>query len=273
MSTVQNQKVQFYASKNAADANALADSEPGSVCFTPDTHEIIMNGVSYGGSSLSDWEKSFLQKKYEEEVAAKMSVAISLSSTSVVPGTTVTATVTVKYDGTIVAADLVGTGVLNGVSFTRQTAGTYTAQVALSTLKSNTFGVSASYTPSGGSAITKSASASCGVYNLIHYGASPNDNLLSLAFESDKTVGPRSGAAGSYTFSNAKEGYYYLFIPTECGVGTSLAASTPYGVEGGAAPVYFKKLGANVTLSGVTYARYRIEDKQAAGATHTVVFS
>lgn len=273
MSTVQNQKVQFYASKKSAEAKELASSEPGSVCFTPDTHEIIVDGVSYGGSSLSDWEKNFLQKKYEEEVASKMAVSISLSASNVVPGTTVTATVTVKYDNVVVAADLVGSGVLNGVSFTRQTNGSYTAQVALSTLKTNSFGVSATYTPAGGSGITKAVSASCGVYNKIHYGASASDNLTTLSFEEDKTVGPRSGAAGTYTFSNKNVGYYYLFIPTECSVGSSLAASTPYGVEGGAAPVYFTKLSANVTISGVTYARYRIADKQAAGASHTVVFS
>lgn len=47
MATSVGQVFEVYASKNEADAKALASSKPGAMCFTTDTHRIVFNGVVY----------------------------------------------------------------------------------------------------------------------------------------------------------------------------------------------------------------------------------
>lgn len=229
------------------------------------------------GNLMTDSQKTFLDNLITQEVQSKFAVAITLSASNVVPSTSVTATITTKYNGSLVdAATLTGgTGALSGIAlsgFTKTSTGTYTKSITLTQLGSHSFAVTATYVKDGVTC-TKSASTTCGCYNKIIYGWYTGATLPAvnqLKNNSGATgyheAGPRASAAGTYTWTNNAAGYYYILIPDGCTIPSSLNQSKPQGVEG-PLPVFFTK------LTGITgFTIYRIADQQAA-STHTVVFS
>lgn len=269
------QTFEVYASKNEADAKALASSKPGAMCFATDTTHIVFNGKAYGGDALTSWQKEYLKRQEQAEKEAKLSVAVSVEPSGFVEKdvtTSFTATVTVKYDGKAAdATALSGTGMLANfalttsggkTAFTKTGTGTYTAKV--SGTSGGTFGVSA--TSNG---VTKSASATVSAYYRTYYGV---NGASSVDAAKIKAMSSRiqASAAGEYTFTFTANTYAYVCIPDGVKVPGSLSGSKPQGVEG-PLPVYFTKQGT-VAVDGVNYTVFRIADMQAA-STHTIKFS
>ena len=52
MGNAVGENFEVYASKNEADALALASENPGAMCFTPDKKSIVFNGEVYGGGTV-----------------------------------------------------------------------------------------------------------------------------------------------------------------------------------------------------------------------------
>lgn len=273
--TAVGQTFEVYASKNEADAKALASSKPGAMCFATDTAHIVFNGKAYGGDALTSWQKDYLKRQEQAEKESRLSVSVSVSPSGIVEKgvtTPFTATVTVKYDGKAAdATALSGTGMLadfaltasgGKTAFTKTGTGTYTATV--SGTSGGTFGVSA--TSNG---VTKPASATVTACYKTYYGVNGSSSVDAAKI---KAMGFRiqASAAGEYTFTFASNTYAYVCIPEGVKVPGSLSGSKPQGVEG-PLPVYFTKLSP-VSVDGVTYTVFRIADMQAASA-HTIKFS
>lgn len=258
--------VKFQRNKN--ESEALAASEDNIIFFTKDEHSIVMGGEIYGtaGESLEPEKKQYLDKLYEDYIKSLFTVTSSVSKSTVVPGTEVTVTITVKNNGVNVSADteLVGTGILSGKTFTEASVGVYRTTVMINNVGGNSGVVTVVY-----SGITKTVSVSISCYNNIIYGWSENETItLDTDLRGKQTKGPVAKATGSYVFENTSPGYYYLMIPDGTSPGTSLGGSNPQGTEG-PIPVFFTKQTSPV-ISG--YTVFRIADQQAP-SRHTINFT
>ena len=271
MGNAVGQTFEVYASKNEADALALASENPGAMCFTPDKKSIVFNGEVYGGDKLTDWQKEYLAGQEQADKEARFSLAVALNpGATFVKGTStkVTVTVTAKYDNA--AKDLSalkGTGALADLTslsqFTKKGTGVYTAEKTITA--GQTFGVQGTY-----SGITKSASKTIQAYSLIKYGCSTKATLAAGDIAGLGSKGPQASAAGEYGFTFPANSYAYVCIPEGVTIPGSLDGSQPQGAEG-PLPVFFTKQGT-VASGGITYTVFRIADMQAA-STHTIKFS
>lgn len=281
-------KLSFVSSKTEQEAKAVTSG--GAIHFTNDTHRIFMDGEMYGGMTdeqkdmlLTQAQKDYLNGILQDQIINNYVVSVKSSASTVTPGTNITFTITTKYSGTAVKPDSISAKYNgNTVQLSNSSTGTYTYTTAANT-GSCQLSVSTTYTAEG-IAIDKSASATTNVRNLIKYCWASVDTLTAanmntvcknnnnqVGFET-KTI--TTSAKGTYTWTNANTGYYFLLIPqTPAAVTTptSLTGSNPQGVEG-PLPVYFVKQSDNVTYDGVTYTIFRIKDEQVA-STHTITFN
>lgn len=281
-------KLSFVASKTEQEAKAVTSG--GAIHFTKDTNRIFMDGKMYGGMTdeqkamlLTQSQKDYLNGILQDQIINNYVVSVKASSNTVTPGTSITFTITTKYSGTAVKPDSISAKYNgNTVQLSSSTTGTYTYTVSATTASCQ-LSVSSTYTAEG-IAIDKSASATTNVRNLIKYCWASVDTLTAtnmntacknnsnqVGFET-KTI--TTTAKGTYTWTNANTGYYFLLIPqtpSAVTTPTSLTGSNPQGIEG-PLPVYFVKQSANVTYDGVTYTIFRIKDEQVA-STHTITFN
>lgn len=263
-------KVQFARGFNEEQAKTSSNGD--TIYFSEDTHSIVMGGEIYGGiagdCNVSEEEAAYLAELYQQMLEAKFTVSATGASNKN-PGDTVTLKVTVKWDGSAVDAGS-ATVTTDGLVWTEKTGsnGVFEAPYEIEGTGSKTIPVTVKY-----KTYTKTASITVSAYNLIVYGWAATETISSLDDILDKkTAGPASNSNGSYTFSNTEVGYYYIAIPDGTSVSTSLKKG--YGTENDVTQVLFQECKGeddNAVIAG--YTVYRLQDAQAAGATHTVKFA
>ena len=251
---------------------------------------LYFNGERLG---MNELETDYLQRKLNEENAAKASVVIEVFNGLTGVNTLdkdalpaqLTVRVTTKFNGAAVDSNSSGGGTFTiggkTAKFTKKQTGVYECVIHNGNPESTTpemvyyngaFKVVATCSPNG---ITKSASKDVYAYHKIRFGVNALAELTAVssaqnAMAGFTTRGPQSSAGGTYDFTFTDNTYAYVMIPTGVNVPTSLAGSEPQGVEG-PLPVPFKKMN-DFVWNGVTYKQYRIASPQKA-STHKVVFN
>lgn len=128
---------------------------------------------SQGGTGLTPWQQQYLQGLEDKEFASRFSVSVSVNpSGKEMDGTATSVRITVRtsFDGKPVDATVSDTSGLE-LSYLSVSTGVYEAvhEIAAPCVDetgkmSRSFGVSASYTPEGGSGLTRTGSASVQLY-------------------------------------------------------------------------------------------------------------
>lgn len=252
---------------------------------------LYFNGERLG---MNELETDYLQRKLNEENAAKSSVVIEVFNGTTGVNTLdkdalpaqLTVRVTTKFNGAAVDSNSSGGGTFTiggkSAAFTKNSTGVYECVIYSGNPETSTpqkvyyngaFKVVATCSPQG---ITKTASKDVYAYHKIRFGVSELTELTAVSSAQDamagfQTRGPQSSVGTDpYTFTFPNNTYAYVMIPTGVNVPTSLAGSEPQGVEG-PLPVPFKKMN-DFVWNGVTYKQYRIASPQKA-STHKVVFN
>lgn len=248
---------------------------------------LYFNGARLG---MNELETDYLQRKLNEENAAKASVVIEVFNGLTGVNTLdkdalpeqLTVRVTTKFADALENSTSTPTIKIGeqAVRCTKESKGVYKCVIAKGTSPSTEeqayynggFTVTATCSPGG---VTKTASKDVYAYHKIRFGVSELTELTAVSSAQDAmaaftTRGPQSSAAGTYSFTFTDNTYAYVMIPTGVNVPTSLAGSEPQGVEG-PLPVPFKKMN-DFVWNGVTYKQYRIASPQKA-STHKVVFN
>lgn len=251
---------------------------------------LYFNGARLG---MNELETDYLQRKLNEENAAKASVVIEVFNGPTGVNTLdkdalpeqLTVRVTTKFNGAAVDSNSSGGGTFTiggkSAAFTKKSTGVYECVIYSGNPETSTpqkvyyngaFKVVATCSPQG---ITKTASKDFYAYHKIRFGVTALAELTAVSSAQDAmagftTRGPQSSAGGTYDFTFTDNTYAYVMIPTGVNVPTSLAGSEPQGVEG-PLPVPFKKMN-DFVWNGVTYKQYRIASPQKA-STHKVVFN
>lgn len=254
--------VGFSANKTEEQAKADTTTNRVDICKTK---QLYLNGERIG---LTDNEASYIQKKLNEEYAARMAVSASVSKSVIEKGvqTEVTITVTTKFDNAVVAPDSISVKLNNttDVSMTKQSNNTYTGTVTMS----DAFSVQASASYSG---VTKSASASVQAYYKFYVGQSTNAQVTSLPSSGFTAKGPQSSAAGTYPFTFTAGQYAYFLLPAGVNRGklTSPGADGLYHAVEGVSDVPFIKQSTQATINSVAYDVFRLANAQAA-SSHSI---
>ena len=252
---------------------------------------LYFNGARLG---MNELETDYLQRKLNEENAAKASVVIEVFNGPTGVNTLdkdalpeqLTVRVTTKFNGAAVDSNSSGGGTFTiggkSAAFTKKSTGVYECVIYSGNPETSTpqkvyyngaFKVVATCSPQG---ITKSASKDVYAYHKIRFGVSELTELTAVSSAQDamagfQTRGPQSSVgADPYTFTFPNNTYAYVMIPTGVNVPNSLAGSDPHGVEG-PLPVPFMKMD-DFVWNGVTYKQYRIASAQQP-STHSVVFN
>lgn len=252
---------------------------------------LYFNGERLG---MNELETDYLQRKLNEENAAKSSVVIEVFNGTTGVNTLdkdalpaqLTVRVTTKFNGAAVDSNSSGGGTFTiggkSAAFTKNSTGVYECVIYSGNPETSTpqkvyyngaFKVVATCSPQG---ITKTASKDVRASHKIRFGVSELTELTAVSSAQDamagfQTRGPQSSVGTDpYTFTFPNNTYAYVMIPTGVNVPTSLAGSEPQGVEG-PLPVPFKKMN-DFVWNGVTYKQYRIASPQKA-STHKVVFN
>lgn len=212
-----------------------------------------------------------MTRKLDEEYAAKLSVALTVSPSAgpfergVVKK--LTFSLATKFDGKAIDADTAPTlhmGNESPIPLAKTNTGIYAAEVSFSASPG------ACYSQPTVKGITrKTNTITPAFYWPIYYGVSAKAALVEADIAS-LTKKVAASAAGTYNFTFTAGTYAYILIPDGVSVPASLAGSQPQGSEG-PLPVLFTKL-ADITKSGVAYKVYRIADAQGA-STHSVKFA
>lgn len=260
-------RVGFSANKTLEEAKSLKDNRLV-ICKG---HELSFNGQRVG---LSESEASFIKEKMDAEFASKVNMTVSLSTSVQDAAAPVPVTVTVKttFNGAAVDADALPTctasnsGGSNPITLTKSSTGVYTGKTVSGVSRAETFTVKATV-----KGIAKTVSSVVQAYHKIQYGVSSQDVIAASGPipSSFTSVGPKSSAAGDYSFTFTANTYGFILVPNGVSLPASMQGDNPSGVEG-PLPVPFTKL-ANVVVDGVTYTQLRIASMQAA-STHKVTF-
>lgn len=266
----QGTMIGFSANKTETQAKADKTSHRMTICKEK---TLYMDGQRLG---LSDTEAEYLQRKLNEEFAAKVGVTMTTTMDNKVQDAAapveVTVTVKTTFNGAPIDADTTPTITATGATpvLTKSDTGVYTCTLDG---KNTPVTITASATVKG---ITKSPSNKViNAYHKIHYGVSALDVIsatgpIPTGFT---TMGPKANASGTYTFKFTDDTYGYILVPTSTPGAVALAPgmseNPPVGSEG-VLPVNFTKL-ANVVVGGVTYTQFRTASKMSA-STHNVTF-
>lgn len=260
-------RVGFSANKTLEEAKSLKDNRLV-ICKG---HELSFNGQRVG---LSESEASFIKEKMDEEFKARIGVKLVVSPTVQDAAAPVSVTVTVKttFNGAAVDADALPTctasnsGGSNPITLTKSSTGVYTGKTISGVSRAETFTVKATVR-----GVQKTETAVVQAYHKIWYGVSSQEVIAASGPipSSFTSVGPKSSAAGDYSFTFTANTYGFILVPNGVSLPASMQGDNPSGVEG-PLPVPFTKL-ANVVVGGVTYTQLRIASMQAA-STHKVTF-
>lgn len=261
-------RVGFSANKTLEEAKSLKDNRLV-ICKG---HELSFNGQRVG---LSESEASFIKNKMDVEFASKVKVQISVSPTvrDAAAPESVTVTVKTTFNGAAVDADALPTckalnssGGINSITLTKSSTGVYTGKTVSGVSGAETFAVKATVR-----GVHKTETAVVQSYHKIKYGVSSQEVIAASGPipSSFTSVGPKSSAAGDYSFTFTANTYGFILVPNGVSLPASMQGDNPSGVEG-PLPVPFTKL-ANVVVGGVTYTQLRIAWMQAA-STHKVTF-
>ena len=262
----------------AATAAAAAGDDLGKLYFpSDDTSAVYIGKQRYG---LSEGARDYLQKKLQEENAAKVTVTATVTPSGIQDrkdATAYTVTVLTKFDGKLTDAAAVPEMDRGGqgVTLTKSpgAAGTYTATVNVAAnAERGAIGFTATV-----QGVEKKAVASFPRYYPVRTAAVADAAPTLAVIRAATKTAPKASSLGKYTFTSASAYYMYLFVPD----GVTAPADKENSVEAseGPLPVYFKKLadfdvesGAEDIGAGFKYKVYRSEQQQAANTSHEVTF-
>lgn len=186
--------------------------------------------------ALSPWQKSFLEKQEQTERTGKFAVSLALSpSSSEFTGTAValTLTVTAKFDGAKVAAEITpSTSNLNGVTFANDKAEVIWPSPSISQGNvSVSYGIKAKYTDSDGS-IEKTATASQTRYAPMRWVCKPSDSTPTSDELKTGVKTVKSSVAGTYSIPFAQGDYVWLCVPAFMNIAKVTSGGFDVPVEG-----------------------------------------
>lgn len=168
-------------------------------------------------STLTPWQRSYLERQESTERTGKYTVSLGLSpSATEFTGAAValTLTVTAKFDGVKVAAEITpNTANLNDITFANDKAEVIWPAPAISQGSvSVSYGVKAKYTDSDGS-IEKTASASQTRYAPMRWVCKSSDSVPTSDEIKAGVKTVKSSAAGTYSIPFSQGDYVWLCIP------------------------------------------------------------
>lgn len=209
-------------STSEADIVAMMPYLPAGSAAEIPSHKTI-NGEEITGegdieiSTLTPWQRSYLERQESTERTGKYSVSLGLSpSATEFTGAAValTLTVTAKFDGVKVAAEITpNTSNLNGITFANDKAEVIWPAPAISQGSvSVSYGVKAKYTDSDGS-IEKTATASQTRYAPMRWVCKPSDSVPTSDEIKAGVKTVKSSAAGTYSIPFSQGDYVWLCIP------------------------------------------------------------
>lgn len=259
-------RIGFSANKSLSEAQALKDNRLV-ICKG---HELSFNGQRVG---LSESEASFIKEKMDADLAAKVEVKVTVSPTvqDAAAPKSVNVSVQTLFEGSPIAPDSTPTctaavGVLaDTVTLSPSTTGVYAGN-ATGKNAAQIITVSASV-----KGVKEIVVVTVPAYHKIWYGVSSQDVIAASGSipSSFTSVGPKSSAAGDYSFTFTANTYGFILVPNGVTLPSSMQGDNPSGQEG-PLPVPFKKL-TNVTIGGVTYTQLRFATAQGV-CKHSVTF-
>lgn len=262
-------RVGFSANKTLEEAKSLKDNRLV-ICKG---HELSFNGQRVG---LSESEASFIKEKMDEEFKARIGVKLVVSPTvqDAAAPARVSVSVYCTFDGEAVAPDAAPTaqasvgGLSLGTPITMIAGGVDHSYSGATDGKNVEQTILVTVSVKG---VTFIKSVKIPAYHKIKYGVSSQEVIAASGPipSSFTSVGPKSSAAGDYSFTFTANTYGFILVPNGVTLPASMQGDNPSGVEG-PLPVPFTKL-ANVVVGGVTYTQLRIASMQAA-STHKVTF-
>lgn len=185
------------------------------------------------GTGLTPWQQKYLQELEDKEFASKFSVSVSVNpSSKEMDGTATSVKITVRttFDGKPVDATVSDTSGLE-LNYLSVSTGVYEAvhEIAAPCVDetgkmSRSFGVSASYTPEGGSGLTKSASASVQLYaqcRIMQTDSTEAPDGMEIATATNR----RRNITGTYDIAVEPGKYVWLCVPSGIGSISKITSS------------------------------------------------